>query len=418
VEEVSALFHGFAVVLTPFNLMLMLIGITLGVIIGVLPGLGGRERRSHPAAAHVYHVAHLGDHHALVHLLGRAVRRGDHLHTLQYSRRTVVGGHHVRRATRWRSRGSAGEALTGAFTSSFVGALVAVIMFTFLAPLVAKFALQFGPPEFFSVYLLTFCSFVGTGKGNPFKIIASMMLGFAMAAVGIDIVTGQLRLTFELEVMLSGFHFLVAVIGLFGIGEILLSMEEGLSFSGQTARINTRIVIETWKKLPRYWATSIRSCVIGCWMGIIPGGATPAFVHELWRGAPDVRHGETSSAPASWRGVVGAGNRRSRGRHLGPAADDHAGYTRLADGRGPAGRAADLGPAARAAPVRGAEDFVWGLIASMYLGNIAGLIVVLTAVPLFAAILRVPFPIIAPVIVGDLRDRRLSPSRTTCSTSG
>ena len=106
-------------------------------------------------------------------------------------------------------------------------------MITFLAPLVAKFALQFGPPEFFAVYLLTFCSFVGMGKEPPFKILAAMMLGFALAAVGIDTVTGQLRLTFGLHELMRGFDFLIAVIGLFGIGEILLSMEEGLAFSGQ-----------------------------------------------------------------------------------------------------------------------------------------------------------------------------------------
>src|SRR5258707_1507397 len=90
----------------------------------------------------------------------------------------------------------AGEALIGAFASSFIGALVAVIMITFMAPLVAKFALQFGPPEFFAVYLLTFCSFVGMTKSPPFKTICAMMLGFALAAVGPDTGTGQLRMTF------------------------------------------------------------------------------------------------------------------------------------------------------------------------------------------------------------------------------
>src|SRR5262245_532854 len=214
-----------------------------------------RQRRGDPAAADVLDVADLGDHHAVLHLLGRAVRRRDHLGAVQHSWRAVVGRDDVRRLS-YGQQGRAGEALTAAFTSSFVGALVAVLVFTFLAPVVAKFALPFGPPEFFSVYFLTFCSFVGIGKGNPFKSIAAMMLGFAMAAVGIDIVTGQLRLTFGFTELLSGFHFLVAVIGLFGIGEILLSMEEGLSFSGHTAKINPTIVLETWKKLPRYWATS------------------------------------------------------------------------------------------------------------------------------------------------------------------
>ena len=109
-------------------------------------------------------------------------------------------------------------------------------MITFLAPLVAKFALKFGSPEFFAVYLLTFCSFVGMGKGSPFKILASMALGFALASVGMDTVTGQLRLTFGQPELMRGFDFLIAVIGLFGIGEILLSMEEGLKFSGKSAQ--------------------------------------------------------------------------------------------------------------------------------------------------------------------------------------
>ena len=65
-------------------------------------------------------------------------------------------------------------------------------------------------------------------------------------------------------------------LGLFGLGEILLTMEEGLAFKGKTGKIDPRIVLKTWATLPRYWMTSLRSCVIGCWMGITPGGATPA----------------------------------------------------------------------------------------------------------------------------------------------
>ena len=108
-----------------------------------------------------------------------------------------------------------------------------------------------------------------------------MMIGFALAAVGLDQVTGQLRLTFGITELLTGFDFLIAVIGLFGIGEILLTMEEGLAFRGSAAKINPRVVLQTWLELPKYWATSLRSCVIGCWMGITPAGATPGLVHEL-----------------------------------------------------------------------------------------------------------------------------------------
>src|SRR5262245_66576361 len=76
--------------------------------------------------------------------------------------------------------------------------------------------------------------------------------------------------------MLNGFDFLIAVIGLFGIGEILLTMEEGLSFRGSPAKLNLKVVFHTWKELPRYWLLSLRSCLIGCWMGISPAGATHA----------------------------------------------------------------------------------------------------------------------------------------------
>src|SRR5258708_8169765 len=113
-------------------------------------------------------------------------------------------------------------------------------------------------------------------KEPPFKTLASMMLGFALAAVGADPVTGALRMTLGTEKLLNGFDFLVAVIGLFGIGEILLTLEEGLEFKGTKAKINMRVVLETWKELPRYWMTSLRSAAVGCFMGIVPGGATPA----------------------------------------------------------------------------------------------------------------------------------------------
>src|SRR5206468_12693750 len=155
-------------------------------------------------------------------------------------------------------------ALTAAFTSSFVGALFAVIMITLLAPLVASFALEFGPPEIFSVYFLAFCSFVGLSKEPPFKTIAAMMIGFGLGAVGLDQMTGQLRLTFGFSELLSGFDFLIAVIGLFGIGEILLTMEEGLAFKGVKGKIEPKIVLQTWAKLIKFRITYLRSSLIGC----------------------------------------------------------------------------------------------------------------------------------------------------------
>jgi putative tricarboxylic transport membrane protein len=394
--------HGFAVALTPFNVFLMLVGIVLGVLIGVLPGLGGANGvaillpltfamggtpEGQVSAIIMLSCIYWGA------LFGGAITSilfnipGE-----PWSVATTFDGYPMAQ------QGRAGEALAAAFTSSFIGALVAVLMITFLAPLVARFALRFGPPAYFAVYLLTFCSFVGMTKAPPFKTICAMMLGFALAAVGLDTVTGQLRLTFGHNALLKGFDFLIAVIGLFGIGEILLTIEEGLAFKGADGKINMRVVIETWKKLPHYWKTMMRSSAIGCWMGITPGGATPASF---------MGYGVAKSMSPN-------GKNFGKGEVEGVIAPEVAAHAAGTSALLPMLTLGIPGSPTAAVLLGGLliwglqpgpmlftekKDFVWGLIASMYLGNIAGLIVVLSTVPLFAAILRIPFSIVAPVIL-------------------
>jgi len=146
-EEINALFGGFAVAMTPFNLLLMIVGVTLGVIIGVLPGLGGANGIAillpltftmPPTSAIImlsciYWGALFGG--AITSILFNIPGE-------PWSVATTFDGYPMAR------NGKAGEALTAAFTSSFVGAFFAIVMITFLAPLVAKFALQFGPRNF------------------------------------------------------------------------------------------------------------------------------------------------------------------------------------------------------------------------------------------------------------------------------
>jgi putative tricarboxylic transport membrane protein len=225
-----------------------------------------------------------------------------------------------------------------------------------------------------------------------------MMLGFALAAVGLDTVTGTLRMTFGTTELLRGFDFLIAVIGLFGIGEILLTMEEGLEFKGVRAKINPRVVFQTWAQLPKYWLTAIRGTVIGCWMGITPGGATPASFMSYGIAKRFSKDGEKFGT-GQMEGVVAP----ETAAH---AAGTSALLPMLTLGiPGSPTAAVLLGGlliwGLQPGPLLFVEqkDFVWGLIASMYLGNIVGLIVVLTTVPWWAAILRVPFSIIAPIII-------------------
>ncbi len=396
-EEIVNLFHGFATVLQPFNILVMVIGIVLGVVIGVLPGLGGANgvaillplAFSMPPTSAIIMLSciYWGA------LFGGAITSVlFNIPGEPWSVATTFDGHPMAQ------KGKAGEALTAAFTSSFVGALFAVIMITLVAPLVAKFALQFGPAEKFAVFFIAFCSFIGMGKEPPFKTIVAMMIGFALAAVGLDSITGQLRLTFGFPEMLSGFDFLIAVIGLFGIGEILLTMEEGLNFRGKPAKINARVVWDTWKELPRYWATSLRSCLIGVWMGVSPAGATPAsfmsygIAKRMSKQGKNFGKGEIEGVVAPETAAHAAGTAAllpmlSLGVPGSPTAAVLLGGL-LIWGLQP-------GPLLFVEQ----KEFVWGLIASMYLGNFVGLLIVLTCVPLFAAILRIPFSIIAPVIL-------------------
>jgi putative tricarboxylic transport membrane protein len=396
-DELNNLMNGFAVALSIKNLGLMLIGILLGVLIGVLPGLGGANgvaillpltfSMTPTSAIIMLSCIYWGA------LFGGAITSilfnipGE-----PWSVATTFDGYPMAQ------EGRAARALTTAFTSSFVGALFAVLMVTFLAPLVAKFALKFGPPEFFAVQLLTFCSFIGMSKEPPVKTLLAMLLGFALAAVGLDSVTGTLRMTFGFTSMLQGFDFLIAVIGLFGIGEILLSMEEGLAFKGQRGKITFKDVLLTWAELPKYWMTSLRSCLIGCWMGITPGGATPASFMSY------------GLAQRFSKNKAGFGKGEIEGIIAPETAAHAAGTSALLPMLtlgipGSPTAAVLLGGlliwGLQPGPLLFTEqkDFVWGLIASMYLGNIVGLIVVLTTVPWWAAILRVPFSIIGPVIV-------------------
>jgi putative tricarboxylic transport membrane protein len=401
-DQVVNLFNGFAAAMSPFNIMLMVIGIVLGIIIGILPGLGG----ANGVAILLPLTFSLGQTPAgqlsaiiLLSCIYWGALFGGAITSILFnipgepwSVATTFDGYPMAQ------QGRAGEALTAAFTSSFVGALFAIILITLLAPLVAGFALKFGAPEKFAVYFLAFASFIGLSKEPAFKTLASMAAGFALGTVGSDQITGGLRLTFGIPELIPGFHFLIAVIGLFGIGEILLTMEEGLSFKGREAKINLRVVVQTWKELLGYWWLSLRSCIIGVWMGITPAGATPAsfmsygIAKRMSKRGKNFGNGEIEGVVAPETAAHAAGTAAL--------------LPMLALGvPGSPTAAVLLGGlliwGLQPGPMLFIEqkEFVWGLIASMYLGNIVGLIIVLTCVPFLAAILRIPFGIIAPVIL-------------------
>src|SRR4029079_4948922 len=206
------------------------------------------------------------------------------------------------------------------------------------------------------------------GREDKHKTIISMALGLLLAGIGMDTVSGQLRMTFGANELLRGVNFLVAVIGLFGISEILLTMEERLALRGHSARISLKVVWSVWRDLPKYWWTLLRSAAIGCWLGITPGGAIAASFMS-YNLAKRMSKDRDSFGKGRIEGVFA------------PETAAHASGTSallpmLALGIPGSGTAAILlgglmvwglnpGPLLLIEQ----KNFVWGLIASMYLGN-------------------------------------------------
>ncbi len=396
-ENFAFLMHGFEVALQPYHIMLMVVGVMLGLIVGVLPGLGAPNGVSllipltfsmEPVSAIIL----------LASMYWGALFGGSTTSILfnipgePSSVATTFDGYPMAQ------KGQSTRALSFAFFSAGFGALVGVIVITLLAGWAAEFALRFGAPEYFSVYFLAFCAFVGMGSASPMKTVVALTLGLGMSTVGMDTVTGSLRLTFGYSDLLGGISFLVVVIGLFGLGEMFSTVEEGLRFRGTASRIQLKEMFLTARELPRYWATLFRSSAIGVWMGITPGGPTAASFMSYGIARQASKPGEPF------------GTGRAEGI-IAPETADHSAGTcamlpMLALGVPSSATAAVMmgglmiwGLTPGPTLFESQPTFVWGLISSMYVANVIGVVLVLATVPLFAALLRIPFSIIAPIIV-------------------
>jgi putative tricarboxylic transport membrane protein len=398
-DILSNLMMGLQVAVQPYNLITVVVGLILGVIIGVLPGLGGAN-----GCAILIPITFVMPPVAAVILLA-SVYWGSLYGGCICSILFNIPGEPWAVASTFdgypmAKKGQAGKALSAAFFAHFVGAVFGTILLTFFAPLLAAFALRFGPPEVFAVMLLTFSAFVGLVGKSPIKTIVSTALGFILAAVGIDIVSGELRMNFGLVPLMGGFNFIVAVIGLFGIGEIFLTVEEGLRLEGIKVRMRWKDITETLKEMVRYRRVLLLGATVGVWMGFKPGGATPASFmaygfakagakredqEEFGKGhiagifAPEAAaHGAGTSAmipmitlgiPGSPTAAVILGGLMIWGLQPGPML------------------------------FKDNPDFVWGLIGSTWIANFLGLFVVLAFAPLFAAVLRVLFPFLMPLLI-------------------
>jgi putative tricarboxylic transport membrane protein len=395
-DNVASLANGFAVAITWKHIVFMFAGVLFGLIVGVLPGLGAPNGVSlllpltfgmEPVSAIIL----------LTSMYWGALIGGSTTSILfnipgePSSVATTLDGHPMAKA------GQATKALVFAFMSSGFGALFGVVVVTLLAGYVARFALLFSPVEYFTVFVLAFTSFVAFGGGDPIKTIVSIALGLAMASVGMDTISGSMRLTYEIPDLVRGISFLVVVIGLLGLGELLESVQSPVAPKAVATRLDLREVGRALLQWPRYWIALLRSAAVGCWMGIAPGGPTAASFMSYGLGKRFSSRGRRFGTGEP-EGLVSA-------ETADQAAGSSAMLPMLALGLPSSATAAVLlgglmiwGITPGPTLFKERPDFVWGLIASMYLSNLAAVVLALATVPLFARLMQVPFAINGPLI--------------------
>ena len=392
--DLTAFLDGFALVVEPKNLLYCLAGVLIGMIIGVLPGLG-------PAAtiaillpitytidpvsaiimlAGIYYGAQYGGTitSVLLRLPGEAS-----------SVVTVFDGFALAK------QGKAGTALGIAAIGSFVGATISIIGLTLLAPVVASIALDFGPPEYAALALLGVLLVATIGSGNKLKALIAGAVGLLLATVGRDSFTGASRFTFDSLQLADGIDFVVVAMGLFGVGEILYNLEQRHGKTFEPAKVGN--VWPSRKDLKQSSGAIGRGSIIGFVLGVLPGGG--AVLSSIVAYATEKRWSKTPE-------------RFGRGAVEGVAAPETANNAAATSSFIPLltiglpanatmamlfGALLILGVSPGPQLVDEHPDVFWGVINSMYIGNLLLLILSIPLVGLFVRILRIRPAILAPI---------------------
>ncbi len=400
-EVLGLLADGFLISFEPLNLGLVIFGAAVGLFIGAMPGLGSVN-----GVAILLPMTFLVPPTSAIIFLG-AIYYGAMYGGAISSIMLGIPGASTAVATTFDGRplamqGKADKALIAAATASFVGGTISVILFTAFAPPLAEVALAFGPPEEFALMMLAFATFIGLGSDDIPKTFFSIFIGLVLSAVGLDIVSGEPRLIFmDLAGFMHGINFLVLAIGIYGIGEMLWTVETSRGeVSMSKATVSVAGVFTTLKELLGTWKTMIMGSFLGYFVGILPAaGATPGSLMAYGVAKTITKEPETYGK-GNIDGVVApeaANNAASTGSMLPMLTLGIPGSPTTAILLG--GMVIwGLEPG----PLLFTEhkEFVWGLIASLYAANFFSLIINIAFIPAFIAVLKMPFTILAPVIFG------------------
>ncbi len=394
-DLISNLALGFSVALSPYTLMLAVIGCFIGTIIGALPGLGpsngvailipltftfGLDATSALVLmTAVYYGAMYG---------GRISSILLNIPGDEPALMTTLDGYPMARA------GRAGDALVLSGFASFIGAFLATIGLMLLAPLLARIAFKFGPAEYFALYLLAFTTLGGVASNNQIKAALASAIGLAIAMIGLDNSTGQPRLTGGSLHLYDGVDFLVAIVGLFAISEVFFFIES----HGQNTSIGVRLerVRVPWRDIWHSRWTMLRSSLIGFVAGVLPGagaslGSFLAYMSEKAIAGPK---GGFGSGVAKGIAAPEAGNNAAAGGALVPM------LTLGVPGSGTTAVLLALLMTLNITPgptlFTDRPEVVWGLIASLLIANFVLLFMNVPLVRLFVHLLSVPPWILLP----------------------
>ena len=398
-EIAALLLDGFLLAFEPLNLGLIVAGVVLGLFIGAMPGLGSVN-----GVAILLPMTYLVPPTSAVIFLG-AIYYGAMYGGAISSIMLGIPGASTAVATTFDGRpmalkGEADKALVAAATASFVGGSISVVLFTLFAPPLADVALAFSAPEEFALMLLAFATFVGLGGDDIPKTFFSIFIGLVFSAVGLDIISGEPRLIFmDLPGFFHGINFLVLAIGIYGIGEMLWTIEttRGKVKISQ-ANITVRRIWDALVSLKSGIKVMVMGSFLGYFIGILPAaGATPGAL-MAYGVAKGMSKDPDSFGKGNPNGVLApeaANNAASTGSMLPMLTLGIPGSptTAILLG-GMVIWGLDPGPMLFVEH----KEFVWGLIASLYAANFFAVVINLAFIPAFLWVLRMPFTILAPII--------------------
>jgi len=383
----------------PANFAMIVIGCLLGLLVGAMPGLGSVN-----GVAILLPITFLVPPTAAIIFLA-AIYYGAMYGGAISSITLGIPGASTAVATVFDGRplaqqGRADKALTAAAVASFIGGTISVVLFTLFAPPLAEFALKFGPAEEFSLMILAFATFIGLSGDDIPKTVFSILIGLVLASVGLDIISGQPRLIFgDISGFLHGVNFLVLAIGIYGIGEMLWTLEETKGkVIVHKVRLSLLDIFRNVRDVRRYIGTTSLGSAVGYFVGTLPAaGATPASLMSYGL-AKTFSRDPDSFGKGNISGVAApeaANNAASTGSMLPMITLGIPGSPTTAILLG-----GMIIWGLRPGPLLFSEhpDFVWGLIGSLYIANLVALLINLAFIPLFVRILTLPFTILAPTI--------------------